>query len=222
MAQSRNARATGTDNGNRRQRILDIATEEFATKGLAGTRVDVIAQKARCNKQLIYYYFKSKENLYDEVLGSMMAQTRAETPPSPEAPARLTELLRRPSDKSRNARRWRRLLMWEALDAKKGKIVREPERTLVWRRRVDELRHLQEQGELDADFDTEMLAVVSYAVQLFPTMLPQIAKMTSGLDPESPEFSDRYEAMLTTLETKLAPTSPKKSGRRPTKVPAAR
>src|ERR1700712_4577321 len=66
------------DKSNRKQRILDIATEEFAANGLAGTRVDVIARKARCNKQLIYYYFGGKEKLYDEVLANMMATTRQE------------------------------------------------------------------------------------------------------------------------------------------------
>jgi TetR/AcrR family transcriptional regulator len=220
MAPSKSSRATGTDNGNRRQRILDIATEEFATKGLAGTRVDVIAQKARCNKQLIYYYFKSKENLYDEVLASMMAQTRAETPPDAE-PSSLAEVVRRRDTGSRTQRRWRRLLMWEALDAKKGKIVREPERTLVWRRRVAELQELQRRGELDPDFDAEMLAVATYAVLLFPRMLPQIAKMTSGIDPESPEFIERYDAMVAALAAKLAPPPAKRTGRRSAKVPTA-
>jgi AcrR family transcriptional regulator len=68
--------ATAGETTDRRQRILDIATREFAAKGLAGTRVDVIAQKAGCNKQLIYYYFQSKDQLYDEVLATMMADTR--------------------------------------------------------------------------------------------------------------------------------------------------
>ncbi|OHV82927.1 TetR family transcriptional regulator [Rhizobium sp. LCM 4573] len=48
--------------------ILDVATEEFATHGLAGGRVDAIAEKTRTSKRMIYYYFGSKEGLYLAVL----------------------------------------------------------------------------------------------------------------------------------------------------------
>ena len=48
--------------------ILIVATEEFATHGLAGARVDAIAEKTRTSKRMIYYYFDSKEGLYLAVL----------------------------------------------------------------------------------------------------------------------------------------------------------
>ena len=51
-----------------RQRILDAALGEFADKGLAGARIDVIADAARSNKRMIYYYFEGKEQLYIAVL----------------------------------------------------------------------------------------------------------------------------------------------------------
>lgn len=50
------------------ENILDVATEEFATHGLAGGRVDAIAEKTRTSKRMIYYYFGSKEGLYLAVL----------------------------------------------------------------------------------------------------------------------------------------------------------
>jgi AcrR family transcriptional regulator len=48
--------------------ILIVATDEFATHGLAGARVDAIAEKTRTSKRMIYYYFESKEGLYLSVL----------------------------------------------------------------------------------------------------------------------------------------------------------
>ena len=48
--------------------ILDVATREFAEKGLAGARIDVIAEAMRTSKRMIYYYFGSKEALYIAVL----------------------------------------------------------------------------------------------------------------------------------------------------------
>jgi TetR/AcrR family transcriptional regulator len=51
-----------------RAAILAAAERSFARSGLAGARTDAIAAEAGVNKALIYYYFKSKERLYEAVL----------------------------------------------------------------------------------------------------------------------------------------------------------
>lgn len=51
-----------------RERILDAARDEFSSMGLGGGRVNMIAERAGVNKQLLYYYFKDKERLYGAVL----------------------------------------------------------------------------------------------------------------------------------------------------------
>jgi AcrR family transcriptional regulator len=51
-----------------RAEILSVATEEFAAKGLSGSRVDEIADRTHTVKRMIYYYFGSKEGLYRAVL----------------------------------------------------------------------------------------------------------------------------------------------------------
>jgi AcrR family transcriptional regulator len=48
-------------------RLLTAATAEFAARGIAGARVDRIAADASLNKNLIYVYFGSKEQLFDAV-----------------------------------------------------------------------------------------------------------------------------------------------------------
>lgn len=48
--------------------LLEVATEVFAEEGYSGARVDVIAQRTRTTKRMIYYYFGSKEGLYLAVL----------------------------------------------------------------------------------------------------------------------------------------------------------
>lgn len=48
--------------------ILEVATAEFAAKGLAGARIDAIADATHTSKRMIYYYFGSKEGLYIAVL----------------------------------------------------------------------------------------------------------------------------------------------------------
>ncbi|WP_306118887.1 MULTISPECIES: TetR/AcrR family transcriptional regulator [unclassified Roseitalea] len=51
-----------------RRRILDAAEGEFAEKGLGGTRIAAIAERAGCNKALIYHYFAGKDELFAAVL----------------------------------------------------------------------------------------------------------------------------------------------------------
>ncbi len=51
-----------------RQRILKIATEEFANRGFAGARIETIMRRSKVSKNLIYHYFKSKEQLFRTVL----------------------------------------------------------------------------------------------------------------------------------------------------------
>ncbi len=48
--------------------ILDAAVREFAARGFEGARVDSIARAAGVNKAMLYYYHRSKEGLYEDVL----------------------------------------------------------------------------------------------------------------------------------------------------------
>jgi AcrR family transcriptional regulator len=59
-----------------RLNILEVAAKEFADKGLAGARVDEIAEKINSSKRMIYYYFGGKEQLYRAVLEQAYAQIR--------------------------------------------------------------------------------------------------------------------------------------------------
>jgi AcrR family transcriptional regulator len=56
------------DSSATKARLLDAAFTEFAAYGIAGARVDRIAEAAGANKRLIYVYFGNKEQLFDEVL----------------------------------------------------------------------------------------------------------------------------------------------------------
>jgi TetR/AcrR family transcriptional regulator len=51
-----------------RAAILAAAGQIFARSGIAGGRTDAIAAAAGVNKALLYYYFKSKESLYEAVV----------------------------------------------------------------------------------------------------------------------------------------------------------
>ncbi|MFC5477798.1 TetR/AcrR family transcriptional regulator [Massilia suwonensis] len=60
------------------KRILEAARREFVGKGLADARVDDIAQAAGVTKQLVYHYYRSKEELFACVLDESSAQAMNE------------------------------------------------------------------------------------------------------------------------------------------------
>ena len=57
-----------------RARIRAAATAEFAAYGIAGARVDRIAATAGANKNMIYIYFGSKEQLFDAVFSEAIGE----------------------------------------------------------------------------------------------------------------------------------------------------
>ncbi|MEF9899115.1 MAG: TetR/AcrR family transcriptional regulator [Pseudomonas sp.] len=59
-----------------RENILQAAISEFVQEGLAGARVDAIAERTQTSKRMIYYYFNSKEQLYVEVLEKLYGDIR--------------------------------------------------------------------------------------------------------------------------------------------------
>ena len=69
--------ARTNDPGRTMADILAVATREFAEKGLAGARIDDIAEAMRTSKRMIYYYFGSKEGLYIRVLEEAYRRIRA-------------------------------------------------------------------------------------------------------------------------------------------------
>ncbi|MYW93837.1 TetR/AcrR family transcriptional regulator [Amycolatopsis rubida] len=63
-----------------RQRILDVATQEFAEHGIAGARVERIVAAARTNKAQLYGYFGSKEGLFDAVFSASLERIMTVVP----------------------------------------------------------------------------------------------------------------------------------------------
>jgi AcrR family transcriptional regulator len=102
----RNAEAT-------QQRLLDAAAEEFAARGIAGARVDRIAQAARSNKAQIYHYFGSKDALFEAVFDRIVEATLSDTPIDP---TNLPEYAGRLFDRYQRHPEVQRLATWYRLE----------------------------------------------------------------------------------------------------------
>ncbi|BCB82771.1 TetR family transcriptional regulator [Phytohabitans suffuscus] len=62
------------------RRLLDAAADEFSTYGIAGARVDRIAEAAKSNKAQIYHYYGSKDRLFDAVMHDIVSSTASQVP----------------------------------------------------------------------------------------------------------------------------------------------
>jgi TetR/AcrR family transcriptional regulator len=190
-------------------RILQVAIREFAQKGLAGARVAEIAEQAGVNKQLLYYYFGSKDGLYSAVLSNMVTVSRNNILARAELQS-LTDWFSgslSPSEIERR-RTLRRLWMWEALERGGQEILREEERREAWERATDAVREGIERGEVDPSLDPEMVMLAIDAVLNAPYMLPQVTKLISGMDPSDEAFRERLVKFVGQMLDALRPPRP--------------
>lgn len=67
----------GHREGDTRAEILVAARRVFARKGIDGTSVREVAEAAKVNNAMIYYYFKDKEDLYRSVLSNSFSPLAA-------------------------------------------------------------------------------------------------------------------------------------------------
>ncbi|MGW7333067.1 TetR family transcriptional regulator, partial [Streptomyces sp. NPDC054840] len=124
-------------------RLLDAAFTEFATHGIAGARVDRIAETAQANKRLIYVYYGNKEQLFDAVLQRALATGSESVPFDAEdlpgyAGAVFDHLVERPE--------LMRLVLWKQLE-RPGSTDAE---SSSYDGKIAAVRRAQEAGRIDA------------------------------------------------------------------------
>ncbi|WP_030715952.1 TetR family transcriptional regulator [Streptomyces sp. NRRL F-2580] len=134
------------DSSATKARLLDAAFSEFATHGIAGARIDRIAETAQANKRLIYVYYGNKEQLFDAVLQRAL-ETGSESVPFDVddlpgyAGAVFDHLVERPS--------LMRLVLWKQLE-RPGSTDTE---AASYQGKIAAVRQAQEAGRIDAGMD---------------------------------------------------------------------
>jgi TetR/AcrR family transcriptional regulator len=117
---------TKDDRADRTQKkILRAAVQEFSTHGLSGARTDHIAEAAKVNKALLYYYFKSKQDLYaaavEAVSASVVENALAEFDPKYSAGERLLRSALNHFDRILTQREFQSLMQQEMVRFRSGK-----------------------------------------------------------------------------------------------------
>src|SRR5271154_4451775 len=107
-----------------RKNILRAAIREFSAHGLAGARMDAIAESAKVNKALLYYYFKSKHGLYaaafEEIASSVVERTLAALDPEHSAGERLVRAALNHFDRILTQHEFQSLLQQEMVRFRRG------------------------------------------------------------------------------------------------------
>ena len=175
------------------QRILEAALQEFAAKGFAGARVDVIARRARINKRMLYHYFGDKEGLFREVLRRKIAERSAWLAGASEEP---TERLPAWFQLACRDREWIQLLEWEALQWGEKKVIDEERRQESIGRAVERVRQQQAKGLLDPDLDPGQLLLSMMAITAYPVAFPQLARLVTGFSVSDEKFQKQRDTFL--------------------------
>jgi AcrR family transcriptional regulator len=143
-----------------KQRLFDAAVDEFARHGIAGARIDRIARRAGVNKQLIYAYFGSKQELFDQVVTDQVASFHHDVRLDPDdvpgfAGATFDFFTDNPTIV--------RLGAWHSLEPSQAdKPITAIQRSLD--ERVRALRRAQASGAIDASIPPDQLLVMLYAL----------------------------------------------------------
>jgi AcrR family transcriptional regulator len=194
-----------------RQRIFEAAVDEFARHGIAGARIDRIAEHACANKQLIYAYFGSKQALFDEVITDQVSRFHEEVHLDPyDIPAFAGAAFDFFTDNPAIVR----LGSWHSLEpGEDGKRIEAIERSLE--ERVRSIRKARTGGHIDTTFAPEELLVMVYA--LARAWIATIPEFELGEAGERASRQRRRRAVVEATRRLVAPLSPAS----PTAEPAA-
>jgi AcrR family transcriptional regulator len=168
-----------------RQQLLSAALEEFAAKGFAGARVQDIAERAGVNKHLINYYFDGKAGLYRELQRVWRESEAAFTGPDIPLDEVAVRYLRRGLADPRPAR----LMVWQGLED----VGRDDGPITVGGAGLNERKA---RGELADDLDPDAVQLALMGMIMAPMILPHLVREIFGVDPNAPEFEERYAEQL--------------------------
>ncbi|GAA2018695.1 TetR family transcriptional regulator [Pseudokineococcus marinus] len=183
-----------------KRRLLRAAVEEFARHGLAGARVDRIAEAAAANKRSIYMHFGSKEELFDRaVADSMLELAQSLTLDDGDLPRYAGDMFDR-------LQRWphvTRLYHWAALEREQPF---EPE-VAGYRRRVEAIAAAQAAGEVRDDVPAaDLMAMVIAVVISWDSAAWSLRELQA--EHGSPDAAARRAAVVSAVAGLTRPPGP--------------
>lgn len=196
--------------------ILEAAFEEFTAKGLAGARMESVAERADVNVRAIYQHFSSKTELYEAVFGDSFSGKHSGVLEAIEGvlkdPAKAALLLPAFHEFLAGNTAFSRLMVWDALMAAADdsvQIVAPDVRRELYDREIAQLKEAQRADGIWTQFDADLLLVAFMGLAIYPHVTAPLTEMITGVSSDSPEFRARWNAFLEQLGSVMA------SGERP-------
>jgi AcrR family transcriptional regulator len=157
-----------------RERILAEAKKEFASRGLAGARINSIAAAASASKERLYAYFPSKAALFTAVAEQLYAEVSAATTlQGDDLPGYAERLFDSLLQHPENAR----LALWMDLESDEG-IFNVAGRLDGIQSKIEQIRAGQRSGHIDPDWNpVELYILVVAAVRTMVEMSPAARKL---------------------------------------------
>jgi TetR/AcrR family transcriptional regulator len=186
-----------------RPRLLKAAAEEFSRHGYAGTSIAAIAARAGVSKSTIFHHFESKEALYLAVIEAaagdfastldqvLVTKRKAEESLSDFQQAHLAHL--------QHNQQVAMLVLRELQGDGPGETTAMVSEVLSgnYNRLVRYLAAARDQGEIRADADLEVAALVMFAANAFAFQTRQVLKEFPGLDLD--RRPERYTSAVSDL-----------------------
>lgn len=185
-----------------RRRLKAAAVVEFAERGPAGTTMARIAERAGINKERLYKYFGDKQSLFETVLTDELDRLAAAVPVATQGFDDIGEFAGRTFDYHAEHPTLLRLLQWEGLSG--GPVADEVNRTAHYRTKVVAIAEAQRAGELDDGLDPAHLVFLVIALAAWWFSVPQLARMLTDTDPDTPDERARRRASVVQAARNLA------------------
>lgn len=184
-----------------RKKILAAAKEEFFEKGYNGTRVESIAKRAGLNKQLIYHYFKGKDELINETIAEFVTTLPSGNFVLPANPVEIAEF--RYKVNVDHLMEFLKFTAWEAVETLPENPNGEETRKKVLQSYVEDMRSKQEMGLVPKELDPAMITLMMSSLTVYPLLYPNVTRMITGLTPEQPEFEERWLSFLHQISERI-------------------
>lgn len=183
---------------------------EFAAYGSAGARIDRIAKNANANKESIYRYYGTKDELLARVLDDYLDRRGEELLPGTDDLAgyvadKLAHFAAHPE--------FLRLSGWEGLESGANLDPGAVEhRGQHYQAKLDAIAAQQAAGSIDADLDPRHLLIVLNSLASYWLLMPQIVSLVLGEPPDDANCAQHQafiaECVRRILEPPTAPHEP--------------
>ncbi|MGX1881269.1 TetR/AcrR family transcriptional regulator [Streptomyces sp. NPDC055287] len=181
-----------------KQKLLGAARQEFAALGVAGARVDRIAELAGVNKERVYGHFGSKEGLFAATVGAAMDE--------------LTEAVGKPGDDvaqwvgsvydfHRERPELLRLLLWEALHQREPAVSGEKDRAERYALKVDALA---DRLGIASGPEAAVMLLSLIGLAAWPSAVPQLTRLIVGSRVEEGDLGSVVRACVVELAGRVA------------------